>query len=142
MPSRKWPACSDPRHDAGRVGTDTAEAGRVPSADPPAGGHDRARLHLAGADLKKDRTYGPQGRSYAARCSIGPVAADHTGRTGPFRPLSSRPEDAVNHQERRAWDIWDLAIFHGAGPGGFRPPPCTGSAARPGSTTERARKIW
>jgi hypothetical protein len=53
---------------------------------------------------KKNRTYGTEGRLGAALCSIGPVAAGHTGHTGregPFRPLSSWPEDAANHQERR-----------------------------------------
>jgi hypothetical protein len=48
--------------------------------------------HLAGADSKKNRTYVPSGRSYAALCSIGPAAAHHTGHTGrddPFRPLGS-----------------------------------------------------
>jgi hypothetical protein len=50
---------------------------------------------------------------------------------GPRRPLlSSRPEDAANHQERRAWDIWNLAIYPAAAggrdrrAGGARPRRC------------------
>ena len=37
--------------------------------------------------LKKNDTDGASGRLYAARCSIGSTAADHTGHTGHDRPF-------------------------------------------------------
>jgi hypothetical protein len=91
-------------------------------------------LVLAGAGSKKNCTYGASGRFYAALCSIGPTAVHHTGHTGrdgPFRSLSSRPEeDAASHQERRAWDIWNLAIFLRVRPGSG-PPHSTRSTGKP-----------
>jgi hypothetical protein len=83
---------------------------------------------LPGVDSKTKRTNGTPGRIEPALCSIGPVAAEHTGHTDIFRLLGSRPEDAANHQERRAWDIWNLAVFF------------TGRGGVPASPAHRIRR--
>src|ERR1700677_179718 len=102
-------------HDTGQVSTDSTEAGRVLQRTHPQADHHQARLDPAGADSKKNSTYGPFGRCYAALCSIGSTGAHHTrhpGRDGPCRPLGSRPgmPRPVRKDEPRQPDTSKTAI--------------------------------
>jgi len=65
-PQRNAGGFQDLLHGTGQVSTDSVEAGRVRQRTRQQTGHHRARPDPAGADSKKNRTYGTLGRLYAA----------------------------------------------------------------------------
>jgi hypothetical protein len=61
-PQRNAGGFKDLLHDTGQVGTDSVEAGRGLQHSRQQTGHNRAYLDPAGAESKKNRTYGTLGR--------------------------------------------------------------------------------
>jgi len=82
---------------------------RAVSSPDPNGAH----LALAGS-LEKNRTYVPSGRFYPGSIRpdvpIGPVAADHTGHSGPFGPLGLAAPGCREPSGKTDRDIGSLAL--------------------------------